>query len=88
MEQTKKARLRLKVGLTVVFHCLFLFLSLLQLLGCPFLEGLEDGVIDELLVVSKGDARLRILKWLLGKLVYDVFLFPPFYFLFQGTSLV
>lgn len=40
----------------------------LQILSCPFIDGLDDVVIHELLL-SPGDARLRLLEWLIARYV-------------------
>ena len=41
-------------------------LSLNQELGCPYLGGVEDSWIEELLF-KPGEPRLRLLQWSLAK---------------------
>jgi len=34
--------------------------------GCPYLEGMEEPVVQEV-VFSASEARLRIIQWLVGR---------------------
>ena len=65
MDKSKRIREMLKVGDS---HLLVKFYihSTYQEFQCPYLEGLEDSVIHELLL-TPGEARTRLLVWLLEK---------------------
>lgn len=39
-----------------------------QAVGCPYLEGMDEAVVSEVVLVP-GEARMRVLTWLTGRLV-------------------
>ena len=43
-----------------------ILLCFLQATGCPYLEGMEESVVRDV-VFSAGEARIRIIQWLLGR---------------------
>ena len=43
-----------------------ILLCSLQATGCPYLEGMEESVVRDV-VFSAGEARIRIIQWLLGR---------------------
>ena len=72
----RTARIREKLAVRKKFYIVSTFqvldthivglLLILQVLCCPYLEGLEDAVVHKLLL-TPGEARLRLLEWLVAR---------------------
>jgi len=40
-------------------------------LGCPYLQGMDDSVVEKVLF-TPGEARLRVLRWLVERCEKDL----------------